>query len=146
MTVDLVERPGVDPLVAVKAAAELADLRRLRAVLAASQSGRTQTDIADKLGVTQPAVHGMLVRARHARDLFTTQPYEVALRYAVGEIDHDEMLATFSAWPWTSDQLLDTDNPLTEAFIRGSWSDLVRATNRGYVSSDDYRVIFERTA
>jgi len=146
VTVETVERPSVDPLVAVKAAAELAELRRLRAVAAAAAAGRTQVDIADKLGVSQPAVHKMLVRARHTRELFVTQPWEVALRYAAGEIDRDTMLATFLAWPWTVDQVLDlnADNPLSEAFVRGSWSDLVRATRHGYVTLEDYQVIFER--
>lgn len=147
MTIEVVDRPSVDPLVMVKAAAELAERRRLRAVLAASQAGRTQTDIAERLNVSQPAVHKMLVRARHSRDLLIETPWEVALRYAAGEIDHDAMLATFTAWPWTSDQVLDLDtDPLSEAFVRGSWSDLTKAVSHGYVSRDDYRVIFERTA
>lgn len=147
MTIGLMKRPGVDPLVAVKAASELAERRRLRAVLVASEAGRTQTEIAERLDVSQPAVHKMLVRARHSGGLMTETPWEVALRYAAGEIDHDSMLTKFTAWPWTSDQVLDLDtNPLSEAFVRGSWSDLTKAVRYGYVSREDYQVIFERTA
>lgn len=116
-------------------------------MLSASQAGRTQTDIAARLDVSQPAVHKMLVRARHRRDLSAETPWEVALRYAVGEVDHATMLDMFTAWPWTSDQVLDLDtNPLSEAFVRGSWSDLTKAVRYGYVSEDDYQVIFDRTA
>ena len=146
MTIEAVDRPRVDPLVTVNAAAELAELRRLRAVVTAAAAGRTQADIAARLDVSQPAVHKMLVRARHKRDLMIETPWEVALRYAAGEIDRGEMLATFTAWPWTTDQVLDLDvDPLSEAFIRGSWSDLVKAADRGYISDDDYQVIFDRT-
>lgn len=147
MTIEAIERPSVDPLVAVKAATELAERRRLRAVLVASEAGRTQSDIADRLGVSQPAVHKMLVRARHSRDLREETPWEVALRYAAGEIDHEAMIGTFTAWPWTSDHF--TDPPGTvwpEQFVRGSWSDLVKAAHNGYISDDDYQVIFDRTA
>lgn len=146
MTIEAVDRRRVDPLVTVKAAAELAELRRLRAVVTAAEAGRTQVDIAARLDVSQPAVHKMLVRARHQRDLMTETPWEVALRCAAGEIDHNEMLATFTAWPWTTDQVLDLDtNPLSEAFVRGSWSDLTKALHYGYISREDYQVVFDRT-
>lgn len=68
------------------------------------------------------------------------------MRYAAGEIDHDQLIQTLVAWPWTVTTVLDRDNPLPEALERGSWEDLSRALRAGYLTEDDYKVLFERIA
>lgn len=142
----VMQRPETDPLVVAAAASELAELRRLREVARAAEQGRTQRDIAAKLGVSQAGVHKMLIRARHTRDLFTPQPWEVALRYAAGEIGRDEMLTTFASWPWTTSHFTDPPEvQWPEQYVRGSWNDLVSAVDHGYISDEDYQVVFDRT-
>lgn len=133
--------PTRDPLTSARAAKELADLRLLREVARARSAGRSQAAIADKLGVSQPAVHKMLVRIRHKPDLFTVTPFEVALRYAAGEVAREELLATYAAWPWTYDRFLDADNPEPEQFVRGDWSDLELATLEGFLTDEDYDTV-----
>ncbi len=54
---------AIDPLTAARAGKELAGLRSLRAVVRARGQGRSQSAIAVKLGLTQPGVHKMLIRA-----------------------------------------------------------------------------------
>lgn len=70
----------------------------------------------------------------------------MALRYAAGELTREEMLDVFTAWPWTQDRFLDEDSPWPERYVPGSWQDLVRAADEGYLSAEDYALLFERTA
>lgn len=147
MTIGAPERPSaVDPLSAARAAKELADLRLLREVVRAHDAGRSQSAIAAKLGLTQPGVHKMLVRARFTPDVGECTPWEVLLRYAAGEITHNEMLDTLAEWKWTMTSFPEDGNPLSEAIERGSWEDVGRAVRAGYLSDDDYAALFERTA
>jgi hypothetical protein len=144
MTVHVAEAPVLDPLLVANAAAELAELRRLRAVAAAAAQGRTQRDIAARLDISQSAVYKMLVRARHTPGLFELTPWEVVLRYAAGEISHDAMLEELRAWTWTRDRFLDADSPEPEQFVAGNWHDLDRAVRFGYLTDDDFDAAVER--
>jgi len=71
-------------------------------------------------------------------------PWEVALRYAAGEVTHEEMINTFMAWPWTHDRFLDETSAWPEQYVRGSWQDLVRAVDEEYLSREDYALLFEQ--
>jgi len=98
------------------------------------------------LGVSQAAVSKMLVRARLAPEVAGDTPWEVALRYAAGELSHEQMIETFTAWPWTHDRFLDAESVWPEQYVRGSWQDVVRAADEGYISRQDYAELFEHTA
>ena len=140
MTISGSERPAaIDPLTAARAAKELADLRLLRAVVGASEAGRSQSAIAAKLGLTQPGVHKMLVRARVTPEVAERSPWEVALCYAAGELTHEQMIGTLAGWQWTVTTFpAEQGNPWSEAIERGSWEDVGRAVRAGYLSPDDY--------
>lgn len=73
-------------------------------------------------------------------------PWEVVLRYAAGKLSHKEMIEALTAWPWTQDRFLDADSTWPEQYVRGSWPDVVRAADEGYISRQDYAELFERTA
>ncbi len=141
-----VRPPAADPLTAARAAKELAEVRLLREALRAWEAGRPQVAIAEALGVSQAAVSKMLVRARLAPEVAGDTPWEVALRYAAGELSHEQMIETFTAWPWTHDRFLDAGSVWPEQYVRGSWQDVVRAADEGYISREDYAELFERTA
>lgn len=140
-----VEAPRLlDPLLVAEAAAELAQLRRLRAVVAAAEAGRTQRDIAATLDISQSAVYKMLVRARHTRDLHQQTPWEIVLRYAAGEMSYPAMLDALASWPWSPDRVLDPDSPEPARFVAGNWHDLDRAVRFGYLTDEDYDVVLAR--
>lgn len=138
------EAPGRDPLVAANAATELADRRKLRAVAAAAEKGRTQREIAAKLNVTQAAVYKMLVKARHTRDLFVETPREIALRYAAGEITRQQLLTKLADYPWTVTHVLDPDNPLPEQIVPGGWGQLELVVLDGFITDEDYDAVVAR--
>ncbi len=147
MTIHAPVRPAAaDPLTAARAAKELAEVRLLREALRACEAGRSQVAIADVLGVSQAAVSKMLVRARLAPEVAGDTPWEVVLRYAAGELSHEEMIEVLTAWPWTHDRFLDAGSVWPERYVRGSWQDLVRSVDDGYLSGEDYALLFERTA
>ncbi len=73
-------------------------------------------------------------------------PWKAALRYAAGELSHAQMIETFTAWPWTHDRFLDADSAWPEQYVRGSWQDVVRVADEGYISRQDYAELFERIA
>jgi hypothetical protein len=147
MTITAPVRPAAaDPLTAARAAKELAEVRLLREALRAWEAGRPQVAIAEALGVSQAGVSKMLVRARLAPEVAGDTPWEVALCYAAGELSHEQMIETFTAWPWTHDRFLDAGSAWPEQYVRGSWQDVVRAADEGYISRGDYAELFERTA
>jgi len=84
--------------------------------------------------------------ARAAPEVASDSPWEVALRYAAGELSHDQMIEVFTAWPWTHDHFLDDASVWPEQYVRGSWQDLVRAADEGLLTGEDYALLFERTA
>ena len=72
--------------------------------------------------------------------------YEVAQRYAAGEITHEQMLAALTRWPYQ----LSTALPVEEWNITpvpatpGSFEDTVgRAYDDGLISADDYDTILD---
>jgi hypothetical protein len=144
MAVHVAEAPALDPLLVANAAAELAELRRLRAVAEAADAGRTQRDIAARLDISQPAVYKMLVRARHTRGLREQTPWEIVLRYAAGEITRAAALDALAGWPWRPDRVLDPDEPEPEQFVAGDWHELDRAVRSGYLTDDDYDAVLDR--
>ncbi len=150
MRISAPERPAaIDPLTAARVGKELADLRLLRAVVRARarEQGRSQSAIAVKLGLTQPGVHKMLIRAGVTPEVGERTPWEVVLGYAAGEVTRDQMLATLAGWAWTVTSFPGEDgNPMSEAIERGSWEDVGRAVRAGYLSEGDYGELFERTA
>lgn len=138
--------PQIDPLVAAKAAAELAQHRKLRAVFEAAEQGRTQREIAAILGVSQAAVNKMLVKAKHTRNLTTLTPREIALQYAAGEITREDLLETLTRFPHTQTRVLDPDNPLPEQIVPGTWGEPEMAALDGLISDEDLDIITARMA
>jgi hypothetical protein len=141
MAVRVARRPVLDPLLVAEAAIELAQLRRLRAGAEAAAAGRTQREIAARLGMSQSAVFKMLVKARHTRGLEEMTPWEVVLRFAAGELGHAAALDELRAWPWSADEVRDRDCPEPEQFVPWTWHDLDRAVRFGYLTDDDFDAV-----
>ncbi|WP_050670704.1 hypothetical protein [Luteipulveratus halotolerans] len=71
------------------------------------------------------------------------RPLEIAERYSAGEIDREHLLDELSTWPYPPREPID----IVEWNVAGmgdEWDDLGIATSRGYITYDDYAVIFDR--
>ncbi|MFD6677626.1 hypothetical protein ACFWDA_25110 [Rhodococcus zopfii] len=128
---------------AISPRAELAQLEKLRAVLAAAEAGWKHRQIAPRVGVTQPEISRLLKAARLRADVRERTPREVLLRYAVGEIDHEQMMDELEHWDYTFGGP-PADDPAADVYVRGTWDQIERAGD--LLSDDDYQRLFEVTA
>ena len=115
---------------------ELALLEQRRALRQAEEVGVSQTTLAAAVGVSQPAVAKALKFARKVRDIpagFSgADPYEIAQRYAAGEIDRARVVDELSRWTYVSEPPVD---PLEDYApqVPGSSQDLSRAYHRDLI-------------
>ena len=92
---------------------QLASVRRLRhrhllgrldylRALRQLSIGRTQSELARALGLTQPSISSALKSAARLADprpgFSGAGPYEIAQRYAAGELDRERLLYELSRW------------------------------------------------
>lgn len=124
----------------------VAERDKLRAVLAAREAGATQAQVAEALGVSQPAVVKMLARAADkapaTREGFSSAtPLEVAERYAAGLISREQMRAELSTWDYTPTPR--PDGPYDEIWVEdvNSFDGVRQATRYGLIDYDDYDAI-----
>ncbi|ANS32489.1 XRE family transcriptional regulator (plasmid) [Rhodococcus opacus] len=132
-------------------AAHIAYLRRLRQL---HERGYTQVKLATLVGVSQPTISEMLRRARvNAPDVrpgtHGGTPYEIAARYAAGELDRDIALRELTTWryerpaepnpiPWANDGA-----PVVEG---GFNNQVGRALRDGLLTDEDYDAVLDALA
>ncbi|WP_422759345.1 hypothetical protein [Paenarthrobacter sp. C1] len=135
-----------------RARRELGGLDYIRNVRAAVETA-DQRVVARALGVSQPAISRLLSQAdargvKPVPEGFSgASPYEIAERYAAGDIDRDAMIRELSAWPylknegaaaaaaeWESTPYLDTP---------GSFAEVGRAFDEGLIDGDAYDQILD---
>jgi hypothetical protein len=137
-----------------RAEATVADLKTRRAVYEAVHTqGATQMAVASVLGVSQPTVHRWLQEAAQqpveGPQALGETPYEVAQRYAAGDITHAQMIDALIAWPYPRDPSLDGDyweKTYAGGSPEGSFGETVgRAFDDGLITGEDYDYLAEHT-
>lgn len=135
-----------------RAEATVADLKTRRAVYeAVNAQGATQMAVASVLGVSQPTVHRWLQEAAQqpveGPQALGESPYEIAQRYAAGDISGEEMIDALVAWPYERDPSLDGDcweKTSAGGSLEGSFGETVgRAFDDGLISGEDYDYLAE---
>lgn len=126
--------------------AHLAQLDYLRDLAAASGLGVTQTEIARELRVTQPAISQSLKTATATppvREGFHgATPYEIAERYATGEITREQVIDELARWPYTSGEPSDGVDWLT--YVPSDFSEVTKALTDGLLDDVTYDAILDR--
>lgn len=116
----------------------LRELRRLSA-------GMSQTDLAQSLGVTQPTISAALKSAAKVPDLLEgfsgASAYEIAQRYAAGEIDRDQLVDELTRWEYVPTP--HTEGPYDDLLIlpEGTFEEVGRALDQGLIEGETYDVI-----
>jgi hypothetical protein len=123
-------------------------LRSLRRLW--DESDMTQVELAHELGITQPAVSQQLKVALKLLDPLEgfsgATAYEVAQRYAAGEISRDQVVDQLSRWtyeprPKTAGVL---DDLLPE--VEGTFEDVGRALDDHLIDADLYDEVLHAVA
>jgi ParB-like chromosome segregation protein Spo0J len=125
---------------------KLRDLRQLH-----EMNGYTQVELAKILKVSQPSISDMLRRARiEAPDVrpgtHGGTAYEIAARYAAGELDRETALRELIEWryepaaepnpfPWVNDGA-----PVVDGSFQNQ---VVRAKRVGFLTREDYAFLFD---
>ena len=135
-----------------RARATVTDRQLRRAVVSAVQDqGATQGAVARVLGISQPTIHRWLQDAaqqpREGPRALGADPYEIAQRYAAGDITREQMIDALVAWPYERDATLDGDywdKTYPGAPQYGTFSATVgRAYDDGLISGEEYEYLAE---
>lgn len=107
----------------------------------------SQVEIARRLGVTQPSISQALKSAGRVpdpRDGFSgADPYEIAQRYAAGELSREQLVEELSRWEYRPHDPGDGYDWTT--YEPGEWDETVgRALDDGLLDDATYRLIQRR--
>ncbi|OOP62741.1 hypothetical protein BMF89_08375 [Arthrobacter sp. SRS-W-1-2016] len=133
---------------------DLGRLDYLRALREAVQQGLPQRDIARALHITQSAISQALTKAESRgvkaipEGFSGASPYEIAERYAAGDIDRSEMIRQLSAWPYVkapdhTEQLSMEWKAILPPDPPGTFEEVGEALDKGLIDGDAYDIILD---
>lgn len=104
----------------------------------------SQTEIARLLAISQPAVHKALKEAERVPEVVDgfsgASPYEVAERYAAGQIDRARVVDELARWPYASTPTTGGVDWLVED-APGTFEEVGRALDDGLLDADTYDAV-----
>jgi transcriptional regulator with XRE-family HTH domain len=125
--------------------ARLAQVDYLRDLTEATALGASQTEIARELRVTQPAISKALRGAATTPPVLEGfhggSPYEIAERYAAGELTREQVVDELARWPYTPADPGDGVDWMT--YDPGTFDDVVRARRDGLLDTETYDAVLE---
>lgn len=133
---------------------DLGRLDYIRALREAVQQGLGQSEIARALHITQSAISQTLTRAESKgvkaipEGFSGASPYEIAERYAAGEIDRDEMIRQLSKWPYVkapdhTEQLAMEWKAILPPDPPGTFEEVGEAFDKGLIDGEAYDIILD---
>jgi len=148
----LMERPRHDEIRAqlLKARQRLeVDTLDYKRILKAAFGGLTQREMAEVLGMSQPAVAKALQRAQAVPEVVggfnAASPYEVCQRYAAGFIDRAEVVSQLATWPYKPTPWANEYGEYEES-MDGTWQEVVEAADNGLIDDAIYDEVLKNTA
>lgn len=140
-----------------RAALARADLGRLdyfRALQAAVRNGLPQREIARALNLTQSAISQALKNAASKgvgaipEGFSGASPYEIAERYAAGDIDRTEMIRQLSVWSYVkkhdpTEQLATEWKAILPPDPPGTFEEVGEAFDKGLIDAEAYELILD---
>lgn len=127
---------------------EIGDLDYRRGVSVLDQQGLSQTLIAQLLGVKQPTIQRVIVRAKSVpmpRDGFSgADPFEICERYAADVIDRTQLVEELVRWDYAPRGTLasELDDLIVDPV--GSFGDVERALRQGLIDDDVFDEVADR--
>lgn len=109
----------------------------------------TQTQISKELRISQPAVNKALKAAGKVPDVregFSgASPYEIAERYAAGQIDRAQLVDELTRWPYAEQAKTDGFGWLAEE-VPATFEEVGRALDSGLVDDETYDAVLAATS
>ena len=143
----------IDDIREVRALRARRDLTRVdyaRTIRRLVKSGRiTQTELAEALNVSQGSVSQLAKSVEEVPPRFSgASPYEIAQRYAAGEIDHDQVVAQLTTWEYdVADGSTDgIDSLMVDAPGAHTFDEVGRAYREGLIDADIYNSALDAVA
>ncbi|MGV0737541.1 helix-turn-helix domain-containing protein [Mycobacterium syngnathidarum] len=135
-----------DELRKVGAQRRLAAHRELVVIVAAALAGRTQTAIAELLGVSQPHVSRTIAAVTRENNgvlrVPPTSVLDIVDERDAGEIDTDTMLEVLSELDYTQGYVPEMNGVPTDTYVRGSWDDIEFAYQQEKLTDQEYEQLF----
>ncbi len=130
-----------------KIRAHLAQLDYLRDLAEASRgAGVTQTEIARRLRVTQPAISQALKTATTTPTVpagfHGARPYEIAERFAADEITREQLIDELARWPYAPAD--PGDGIDWNSYVPGEFNQVAQAMRDGLIDEETYTAIQDR--
>lgn len=119
-------------------------------VLRKTAQTQSQVSLAVALKVSQAAVSKALSRAQAVPDprpgFSGASPYEIAQRYAAGELTRDQVIDELTRWPYDPSPTTDGwDSLIVDVPGTHTKAELVQALDDGLLEEDTYDAIGEAT-
>jgi len=144
----LERRPDVEVARRLRSRRVVDGLDYLR-VLRRLSGSMTQTDLAQSLGVTQPTISAALksaAKVAEPREGFSgASAYEIAQRFAAGEIDRDQLVDELARWDYVPTPRTDGYDDLL-IIPEGTFEEVARACRDGLIDGETYDVILHASA
>lgn len=122
------------------------------AIRAVTQHGAPRLDVALLIGVPEDTIAKWIDDAAsqpiEGPEALGATAYEIAQRYAAGDLSHEQMIEALLAWPYQRDTTLDRnfwDDTVGDFWQHGTFGETVgRAFDEGLVSGEDYEYLAQR--
>lgn len=143
MSTELHDAPSVGLARQLRSRRAVDRLDYLRTVRALTVTMR-QDELARELGVTQPAISAAMKKAREVEDVpagFSgASPYEIAERYAAGQIDRARLLEELGRFPYTPTPRTDGVDWLVED-VPKTVGEVLDALHAGLIDAELYEQV-----
>jgi hypothetical protein len=151
MEVSLTSKTQPDPhqvlkhVLSLRARQRVDDLEELRA-LRTLKAVVPQSQIAQELGISQPAVSKRMDRAlkvSEVREGFSGgSPDEIIQRFVAGLLERVQLVDELARWPYAPAGATDGVDWMTGS--NGEWEQVERALHRGLIDAETYTEVLDR--
>ena len=140
------EKPSVEGMRLLQQRQVVDRLDYLRGLRGLAES-MTQTELAKRLGIAQPSISSALqtaVKVADVRPGFSgASPYEIAQRYAAGELSGEQVVDELVRWEYVPRPQSDGYDWLTTGSDVGTWVEVEKALRDGLLDDATYDAILE---
>lgn len=125
----------------LQARREVDRIDRDRLIVDALEEGMTQTEAAERFGISQATVHRTARRTDEIKaEREDPPPLEVITRYWAGQLTHEELMADLLARTYVEGHIPEGSY---DAYVRGSWDQVEHAYLTRLLTREEFEQVRE---